>query len=257
MAPRAKMQPNTYDAELAKFALQFSNQEQAAIGGQFISFRGGQITVDGQAIPNNELACVVLDGIMENVYYDGAFDPENPMPPACFAFGRDEKDMKPHEIASKPQCAQCLGCPKNEWASADKGRGKACRNTRRLAIIPAGSFIGGRFQALDSATEYDDAKLWFAKLPVTSVKAYAGYVKQVANALQRPPFGVYTKIKTIPDAKTQFRVIFEVLGNVPAEIMGTILQKYTEATQEIEFPYQPMADNPAPTAKGKSKKSKF
>ena len=245
-------QVNSWDKELAEQAENYSAQESSTVSGQFFNLRNGQLTFGGTSMPNNEIACIILDGIMENVLYEGAFDPDNPTSPTCFAFGRDEKEMAPHEIASSPQCENCSGCEKNQWGTAAKadgrpGKGKACRNTRRLAVIIAGNFLNGQLQQITDAEHFEQAKIAYMKLPVTSVKGYAGYVKSIGGAHQRPPHGMITRIKTVPDAKNQFSVQFEALAKVPNNIMETIMRRHKEATEEIEFPYQPVREVEEPT----------
>jgi hypothetical protein len=44
----------------------------------------------------------------------------------------------------QPQSDLCKTCEHNQWGSADKGRGKACQNRRRLTMIPAGVFMPKR-----------------------------------------------------------------------------------------------------------------
>ena len=259
----ATTQVSTWEKELAEQAAAAAEQEKNVVGGQFFSLKAGQISFGGQAMPNNEIAVIILDGVMENVYYEGRYDQDNPSSPACFAFGRDEKEMQPHEIASKPQCESCEKCPKNAWKSAVRqdgtaGKGKACRNTRRLALIIAGSFMGGQFQAISDPEHFENAKIAYMKLPVTSVKAYVGYVKAVVGMTPpRPPHGVITRIKTTPDANNQFNVTFEALSIAPNNIMQTIMDRHNEAMGEIEFPYQPMVKPAgAPAAAGKKPAAK-
>src|SRR5690606_31878069 len=81
----------TYDEELAKLAEEAASQEANTGGGQFFSTRGGVLSLNGAPIPNNEMAVIILDGILVNTYYQGGFDPDSPSSPICYAFGRDEK----------------------------------------------------------------------------------------------------------------------------------------------------------------------
>ena len=134
-----------WEEELAKQAEVAAGMEANVGGGQFFSMQGGQLKFNDNPVPGNQMAVIILDHILENVFYDGDFDPNNPQPPTCFAFGRSDDDMAPHETVVAEGQAQnetCNGCPFNQWGSADKGRGKACRNTRRLAMIPAGTLDG-------------------------------------------------------------------------------------------------------------------
>lgn len=244
-----------WDEELARQAKLAAAVEESTATGNFFSLKGGILAFNDAPVPNNEMAVVILDGVLENVYYEGKYDPDTPSSPLCFAFGRDEKAMTPHELVFKAgnnQSDKCQGCKHNEWGSADTGRGKACRNTRRLALIPAGTMEAGRFKAWDDPEHLEKAAIAYMKLPVTSVKGYAAFVKQVANALSRPPHAVYTKVKVLPDAQTQFKVVFEPLSTIPNELLGIVMARNDEASKAIEFPYIPFEEAPAPQRGGRA-----
>jgi hypothetical protein len=232
-----------WDEELAKQAEIAAGMEASAGGGQFFSTRGGQLSWQDAPLPNNEMAVIILDTIFENVFYEGRYDPDTPQSPTCFAFAREEGDLEPHIIVKDAGQAQslegCKNCEHNEWGSAETGRGKACRNTRRLAMVPAGQFNrNGDFELFDEEDHYATTTVGFMKLPVTSVKGYANFVRQVAGALKRPPFGVIARVAVVPDAKTQFKVTFEVIDKVPDELMGVIMERREEVMATIDFPYQ-------------------
>ena len=244
-----------WDEELAKQAEVAAGMEANTGGGQFFSLKSGILSWQDAPLPNNQMAVVILDSILENVFYEGKYDPDTPQGPTCFAFGRDEKTMSPHKIvieASNQQCGAsglCNGCEMNEFGTAEVGRGKACRNTRRLAMIPAGTIENGKFELIEDEEHFASTAIGFMKLPVTSVKGYASFVKQVAGALRRPPFGIVTKVKVVPDPKSQFKVVFEPIMNIPDELMGAIMQRHEEAKSTIDFPYQPADEEKAPPPK--------
>lgn len=230
-----------WDERLAQEAEIAAGMEANSGGGQFFSFRGGMMSFNDAPVPGNQLAVVILDSVLENVFYEGAYDPDTPMPPTCFAFGRDEATIAPHQTVfdhEQAQHDQCKGCPMNEWGTADKGRGKACRNTRRLGVIQAGEIDErGQFKPFTDPEHFEKAGVGYMKLPVTSVKGYATFVKQVAGALRRPPYGIFTKIRLIPDAKTQIKVLFEPISKVPDALMSAIVARHEEVMSVIEFPY--------------------
>ncbi len=230
-----------WDEELARQAEAAAAVEASTATGSFFSLKGGTLSINDSPVPNNEMAVIILDSILENVYYGSDYDPDAMSPPKCFAFGRDEKTMKPHVIpieSGHAQAEQCQGCEWNEYGSADRGRGKACRNTRRLAMIPAGTFDErGKLEPFEDDS-FETAQISFMKLPVTSVRGYAAFVKQIAGALKRPPLGVFTRVSVVDDPDTQFKVVFEPLSTVPDEIMATIMQRAEEARGSIEQPYQ-------------------
>lgn len=244
-----------WDEELARQAQMAAAVEESTATGQFFSLKSGVLSFNDAPLPNNEMAVVILDGILETVYYEGKYDPDEPQGPVAFAFGRDEKTLTWHEN-SAPEFAGKL-CSESEvceWGSAETGRGKAARETRRLAMIPAGTFENGKFKAFTDEEQFESAAIAYMKLPVTSVKGYAGFVKQVVGALKRPPHAIFTKVKVVPDPKSQFRVVFEPLSQVPDDLLGIIMQRHEEAKASIEFPYPRYDENevskPAPRGRG-------
>lgn len=251
----------TWDEQLAAQAEVAAGMEKNVAGGQFFSLRSATLSFNDAPIPGNRMAVIILDGIMENVYYEGAFNAEQANSPTCFAFGRDEATIAPHEVvvaAGQAQHEQCQGCPQNEWGTANIGRGKACRNTRRLGLISAGNLDErtGAFEAFDDEEHFRTADVGYLRVPPTSLKGYAAFVKQVAGALRRPPHGIFTRVSVLPDPKTQLKVVFEPLGPVPDELMAVVMERH-EATQGlIEFPYQ-LADpdaQPAPAPRGRQQR---
>ncbi len=229
----------TWDEELAKQAEIAAGMEANSGGGQFFSTRGGQLSWQDSPLPNNEMVVIILDHIFETVYYEGRYDPDTPQSPVAFAFGRDEDELRWHENSDPEFAGQlCKDSEVCQWGSSDVGRGKAARETRRLALIPAGQFNrDGSFELFDDVNHYETTQLGFLKLPVTSVRGFASFVKQIAGALKRPPFGVVTRVAVVPDAKTQFKVVFEALDKVPDELMPTIMGRREEAMAIIDFPY--------------------
>lgn len=255
-----------WDEELAKQAEVASAMEAATGGtGQFFGLKSGILTWQDAPVVGNQMAVIILDAIMETVYYEGAYDPDTPQSPTAFAFGRDEKTMVWHEN-SDPEFAGKL-CSESDvcqWGSADTGKGKAARETRRLALIPAGNFTkSGDLDLYEDPDHFQKAAIGFMRLPVTSVKGYASFVKQVAAALRRPPHGILTHISVVPDPKTQFRVLFEAIEPVDNSLMPIIMKRHEEAKLTIDFPYTPVEEaalpqksrgKAAPAAKARGRK---
>jgi hypothetical protein len=233
---------STWEDEMAREAAVAAKMEQNAGGGQFFSIKGGILSFADAQIPNNQMAVIILDSMLENVFYTEDYDPENPAGPTCFAFGRDEQEMVPHEVVfanGTQQSEKCQTCQWNQWGTADKGKGKACKNGRRIALLGAGTLdANGAFTLDEKLESYKSGIVGFLRVPVTSVKGYAVYVKQVANVIKRPPYGVITKVRVMPDPKTQLRVTFEMLGKVPDNLMPAVMERNREVKGMIDFPYQ-------------------
>ncbi len=115
---------------------------------------------------------VILGWISENMYYGGKiYDEKNPEPPVCWALNKEPKLLVPSAKSTDKQADSCQVCPQNEWESGI-GKSKACKNTRKLAIVRANS------------TGEDDPIFTLSVSP-TGLKEYDGYVRKLAakNAL--------------------------------------------------------------------------
>lgn len=78
---------------------------------------------------------VVLDFINNNQFYKKSYDAGDDDPPDCWAQAWNLEDMAPDpKLVKEPVHPQCEGCPMNEYGSAEKGTGKACKNRRKVAL---------------------------------------------------------------------------------------------------------------------------
>jgi hypothetical protein len=254
-----------YDELYAKRAQQATQGEQLRQG-TFLSTRGGILSLGEEEMPGNQVCVIITDWVRENTLYAERFNPDSPMPPICYAFARgpaEEEEMAPHPSMQadlkyfEPQSDTCKVCPHNQWGSADKGRGKACQNRRRLSMIPAGVFLpkrGSRDFDLEIFTDpkdFETSDPVFMKLPVTSVENWGKFVNQVGQALNRSPDGVITRIFIEPHAKYQYVVNFELLEKVPDELVQVVMRRADLAQQaQIEGYMPPREETAAPAGGG-------
>jgi hypothetical protein len=248
--------PASYDERWAKQAQDFSEKE-AVTSSLYMSTRGGLFRL-GDEVLGNEICVIVAAAVRENTLYADKFDPDVKNPPLCYAFGYVESEMAPHPEMDTypdvfvPQSRDCASCELNKFGSAEKGRGKACQNKRRLGLIPAGMFHPPRqrgapaeLEIYDDAKHYRDADLVTLKLPVTSVKNWAKYVNKLSATVGRPPYGVFTRVFLVPDQKDQYHVEFEMLELVPDELFDVVNARHEAAEPELIVPYKPWEDNAA------------
>lgn len=215
----------TFESEMAKMAMEVVKAEQSTGGMTFLSTKSGTLSYRGDPVAGNKLACVILSSPIERLFYAERYDPTKIVPPTCFAIGRLASEMSPAPSVEKPQHATCEGCPRNEWGSSlTGGKGKACRETRRLLLIPA--------DAVTSPESVAKAEVAALRPPVTSLKNYANYVQTLAASMKRPPVAVISEIAVVPDVKTQFKVNFNMVKPIaePA-VVKALMQR---AEQEIE-----------------------
>lgn len=218
-----------------------------------ISTQGGVLSVDETPMEDNELRVIIVGAVPENQYYDKPFDPRNPTVPVCYSFGDPEADspedgMAPHAEAETHQGDDnglCANCWANKMGSADTGRGKACKNIYRVAVVTE--------DALESAEDLANAEVRLLNVPVMSVKNLAAYVHKVSDDLSRPPEAVVTLIKVVPDPKSQFQIkfSFEELINFDGELWDAMKKKCAEVGKQLVVPYPKQSDLDASNASAK------
>lgn len=217
----------------------------ASTGKSVLSFKGGKLNHQGGLVPGNQLDVVVLSSIMENNFFSGPYDPKNPTPPSCYAFGSpegDDENMGPnkahfegHEDDIQTETGRCADCPQNEWGSAGTGRGKACKNQVSLAMILAGELDG-------LAKGGAHPEVFYAKLPVTSAKAWRGFMNECDT---KHPLEFVATISTEPVGSGDgFIVTASLKEEVPRQAIGPLLElSDREDARWGKEPY-PVAERP-------------
>jgi hypothetical protein len=220
-----------------------------------LTVRAGQMLYEGEPVVGNQALAIIIDSLRVNTYFDGPYDPDVPQAPRCYAISRDGESMGPHPTMQdalhyfQPQSALCQGCPKNEWGSSTTGnrKGKACQNRRRLYMLAAGRLeADGQWKVFDQAKYYTAADIVQMSLPVTSVRAWSDYVHKLASTVQRPPFGVATRISVSPHPKHQFHINFDLFAVLPDELAGPIVARRNALLSQPIQGFAPPSDQAAP-----------
>lgn len=220
-----------------------------------LSLKSGVLSYGGAPVAGNKMEVLVLSASYLNVYYEGRYDANNIKNPNCFAVSETDEGMSPHDNVANPQHSVCKGCPQNEWGSSPTGgRGKACKEKRRLVLMPATAIEGG-------VDKVKSAELALLDLPVTSVRNYSQFVNTLSVSAGVPPYAAVALLTVVPDAKTQFKVNFQPMRIIPTEelleaviarreeALRISLQGYDETANEDEDPDAA----PAPAARKPAK----
>lgn len=154
--------------EKLKRELSGINDSVPAPSGRQISTKGKVFTFPDGKTSTGPLTAVILDHRNFNKYYSAAYNPNEPTPPKCFAISKSIDDMAPHPEVEEPQSEKCESCTFNQWGSAPTGKGKACRNTVRLAIAP-----------IDAKPEDDP---FILSVSPTGIKQWASLVNALRTA---------------------------------------------------------------------------
>jgi hypothetical protein len=228
------------------------------VAGRFFSTKAGVLSYDGTTFPNNEFEGIVVASCVERHYYSKPFSPGSVESPECFGFSKaasiESPTMSPmvaHPKATKIVKADgCAGCPMDAWGSdIQGGKGKACKEVRRLALLPLDAIKGGGESIMA-------APVGFLRVPILSVKNWAAYVQQLA-AQGEAALGVVTRVKLVPNAKSMFAVTFDKLGSIESELtMAALFDRAEQVHAIIDFAYA-ANDSGEAEPKQPTKKSKF
>jgi hypothetical protein len=172
--------PANIDEELAAEVAALSSRLSAPSGDRISCTLNKTFKLpDGQE-SSEPLRVIIVDFVSYNTYYTERYDPNNIVPPACFALGLEPTGLIPSGNSPDCQSENCAACWANQWGS--NGKGKACDNNKLLAVLPA----------IDELTA--DTPMWIIKVSKTAVKGFDGYVAGVARAFQKPVRAVSTLI---------------------------------------------------------------
>ena len=185
-----------------------------------------------------EIDVVIADTAFEHAFYDRPYDEDNPSPPACFAIGKVEKNLVPHPDSPVPQHDNCNDCPLNEFESALVGKGKACKNKRRLALFAFG----------DNGLSTEQMVI----LPIapTGLKNYAVYAKGIAAKFKRPTYSVVTTMK-FSDKKTYPIVTHKMHSMLEMNDIASVQKHKIEIEDVLLEPYDVSSYESPPEPKQK------
>lgn len=131
---------------------------------------------DDEAAGSLEVVILATNPNKSKVYYDHGYEEGSNAKPSCYS----NDGIAPATDAEDPQSRKCATCPHNQWGSRitdSGGKGKACADSMRLAIAPAG--------------QVNDPML--LRVPAASLKTLGSYGSQLAKRGVEP-MHVVTKI---------------------------------------------------------------
>jgi hypothetical protein len=135
-----------------------------------------------------EVVLVKAAPVISKIFYQTGYVEGSNSPPDCWS----TNGVTPDAGASKKQSATCAGCPHNAWGSriTDAGKaGKACADSKRLALVPAG----------DIDNEVSGGPM-LLRIPAASLQDLTSYAAKL-NAVGYPYYAVVTRIAFDPDAE--------------------------------------------------------
>ena len=189
-----------------------------------------------------EIVILKANPHLSKVYYAKGYDEDGQnQKPDCFS----NDGLRPDTGSAEPQSKTCALCPHNAWGSSRGGKGKACQDSRRVAIAAAG--------------QLNEPML--LRVPPATLKPLAEYANSLAKR-GAPYNAVVTKIRFEAEEATP-KLEFKPVGflsedqyaeaeevsnsDIVAQIIGTSAVPHEEAAV-LEAPAKPAKAAPAKKA---------
>lgn len=236
-----------FEEQMAAKAVQGLEREPQTLSTK-ISYTEGEFVMGGEII-GDEMEVVIFDDLFVNEYYDGPYDPKHPDSPVCFAIDDDESDMVPHDNSVDKQSQNCQDCEWNVFGSAEKGDGKACKNTRRIGVVSLDSVRSGGKPA--------DAEIGLISVAPTSIKYFSSYRKKMGKTYHRP----IDAVATLLTLEKGHIGTYHILKPDIIEPLTPEEYTYVEAVRkfnhdDVRAPYPPHDEKEVSTPRAKKKAPK-
>lgn len=210
-----------------------------------LSNQGGILKLGGQALDGNKLQGVILNSVFVKTLYETDFDPDDFTPPSCWAIAEEEEALAPTEQCWKQVHQTCAGCPANEFRTADRGKGKACGDKRRLIVMAAND--------LASVETIRQAELATLEISPTGLKGWSIFKKGIKDNFNRPPHGMITEITPLA-MKTWHIWSFKPVGLVDPGLLGAIYEKRDSVKEQLLQGWDKPSEDPAAKVAQKASK---
>jgi len=256
IATRKPQELAPYEQELMNEAR--DERAKETLGVPRITHRGGVIQIDGKQVQGNRLKLAVIDYIFEKTYFEGKFDPTKPATPDCYAFGTEEKSMVAHEAAPHKQnlkpdgTSPCIDCKWNKFNTAEIGRGKRCKDYRRLLVI---SPLLGQ-DGLPRNGDLQKAEKRQLQIPPASLKNWGNYLSSLPERTRTGNVReMIMEVSAQPLKNGGHGLTFEPVAPVSAETLQGIMALRKQSQGVLTQPWPNIETEGAPEPPKRSAKS--
>jgi len=210
----------------------------------YVSTKGKRFKIGDEKLPD-KFDVIIAAAAFEKTYYEDAYDPEVKATPSCYALSLSDP-TEPNVQSPNPQSKSCIDCPHNEFGSAKIGKGKACKDARRLMMFAWNETSGADFSQV--------AQL---KVAASSLKAWGAYCSMVRRRYGLPFSWVITTVSLDDDADYP-QLVFDCKG--PVEDKNEVLEVEARSDELTKMSIRPFKledeetnTKPAPKSSTRSK----
>lgn len=170
----------------------------------------------GEEVKSEPITHVVIlavepgPGKFVKTFYEGAYNPGDTTPPSCAS----SDGIRPDSWVTTPQNDLCSTCANNRFGSATSrsgGKAKACRDSKRLWVVPPDDIEG---------------TVYGMQVPVTSLKNLSELGTKI-KATGLPISAAVVKMSMEEDESFPI-VNFELAGWLGEKFIGTALERNTK-----------------------------
>lgn len=156
-----------------------------------LRMKGGDFYLGDNKLPK-PLPVVMLSASFAQMFYTEAYDPDNKMPPVCFALSMDKDTMAHDPTSPEPQFeGPCELCPQNMPRSAGDGSwARACSGRRRVAFLFADD-------------KSDDPQVGSMEISASGLAPFTAHLKGIAAIHHAPMYMFVTLLDTELSRKGQ------------------------------------------------------
>lgn len=179
-----------------------------------------------------EVVVVKAASAISKIFYAGGYQDGSNSPPDCWS----TNGVTPDASAQNKQCGTCAQCPMNAWGSrvTEAGKqGKACSDSRRIAIVPVNDMgnemFGGPMLLRIPAASLKDLKAYGELLNSYHYPYYACATRISFDPKEAFPKFVFSAMRPLTDMEAQ-----QVLELRDDKRVGNILNEATDLTPRQE-----------------------
>lgn len=167
-------------------------KSKETLGVPRITTRGGEFKIDGKAL-GKKMILAIVGVAKEKAYFVKDYDPSKAATPDCFSFTDDNnkeevmvaaaeatnwQNRKP-KLDGSGEYSPCNGCRHNVFGTAKVGRGKRCKDYRRLLVLSPNINEKGE-PSLDPAT-VQRAEKRLLQVPPASLKEWGSFLTSLKD----------------------------------------------------------------------------
>jgi hypothetical protein len=173
-----------------------------------IKHQGSEVPVlrnDGDGPADNiEVVIVKAAENLSKIWYEKQYTPGSTTPPDCFS----TNGITPDPASPKLQNNMCKPCRWNQFGTANNGKGKACMDSKRLAVVPAGDLHneihGGPMLLRVPATSLTPLKQYGINLDAYGIKSACMVATRISfNPEKEHPEFVFRPIRALNDEEAK------------------------------------------------------